>query len=151
MAKTTSEKIHLLVECAIMIALGTVLSLIKVYEAPYGGSVTLLSMAPMILLSLRRGVKVGLPAAFVYSVLQLILGLSSVAWVPSIGGKFWCIILDYILAFTVLGLGGIFRNVRFSKNETTNLFVSAILGALLATVLRFISREIFKYLSRRID
>ena len=138
MAKTTSEKIHLLVECAIMIALGTALSLIKVYEAPYGGSVTLLSMAPMILLSLRRGVKVGLPAAFVYSVLQLILGLSSVAWVPSIGGKFWCIILDYILAFTVLGLGGIFRNVRFSKNETTNLFVSAILGALLATVLRFI-------------
>ena len=61
MVKTTSEKIHLLVECAIMIALGTVLSLIKVYEAPYGGSVTLLSMAPMILLSLRRGVKVCLP------------------------------------------------------------------------------------------
>ena len=138
MAKTSSEKIHILVECAIMIALGTVLSLIKVYEAPYGGSVTLLSMAPMILLSLRRGVKVGLPAAFVYSVLQLILGLSSVAWVPSPSGKIWCILLDYIFAFTVLGLGGIFRNVKFSKNETTNLFVSALLGALLVTALRFL-------------
>lgn len=138
MAKTTSEKIHLLVECAIMVALGTVLSLIKVYEAPYGGSVTLLSMAPMILLSLRRGVRVGLPAAFVYSVLQLVLGVSSVAWVPSISGKIWCILLDYILAFTVLGLGGIFRNYKCTKNETTNLFVAAILGVLLVTVLRFV-------------
>ena len=53
---TRVQKITILVESAMMVALGTVLSLIKVYEAPFGGSVTLLSMAPVILLSLRRGV-----------------------------------------------------------------------------------------------
>lgn len=128
---------HTLAECAMMVALGTVLSLIKLYDAPFGGSVTLLSMAPIIFVSFRHGIGVGLGAGFVYSVLQLILGLSSVAWVPDIMGKFLCVILDYLLPFTLLGLGGIFRNVRFSKNERTNNCIAAFLGTLLVTLLRF--------------
>lgn len=133
-----SMRIRILCESAIMIALATVLSMVKVYEAPYGGSVTLLSMAPIIVLSMRRGIKVGLTAAFVSSVIQLLLGLSNVAWVPTAGGIVLCILFDYILAFTVLGLGGIFRNVRFTKNDTMNLVIAAVLGTLLVTVLRFL-------------
>jgi thiamine transporter len=129
--------LHVLTECALMIALATVLSLVKLYEAPFGGAVTLLSMAPIIVISMRHGVGVGLATGFVHSVIQLVLGLANVAWVPDLAGKVLCILLDYILPFTMLGLGGIFREVKFSKNARTNVIVSALLGTLLVTILRF--------------
>ena len=137
MANEKNRSVHILAESAIMIALATVLSMIKVYEAPYGGSVTLLSMAPIIILSMRRGVKTGLVAGFVHSLIQLLLGLNNVAWVPTPGGIVLCILFDYILPFPLLGLGGCFRNVRFCKNDTANLMVAAVLGTLLVTLLRF--------------
>ena len=137
MANEKNRSVHILAESAIMIALATVLSMIKVYEAPYGGSVTLLSMAPIIILSMRRGVKTGLVAGFVHSLIQLLLGLNNVAWVPTPGGIVLCILFDYILPFTLLGLGGCFRNVRLCKNDTANLMVAAVLGTLLVTLLRF--------------
>ena len=137
MANEKNRSVHILAESAIMIALATVLSMIKVYEAPYGGSATLLSMAPIIILSMRRGVKTGLVAGFVHSLIQLLLGLNNVAWVPTPGGIALCILFDYILPFTLLGLGGCFRNVRFCKNDTANLMVAAVLGTLLVTLLRF--------------
>ena len=135
---TKQRKTYVLVESAVMIALATVLSMIKVYEGPFGGSVTLLSMAPIIILSMRHGIKVGLSGAFVYSVLQLLLGIGTVAWVPSAGGVVLCIIFDYIVPFTLLGLGGIFRNVRFTKKDALNVVISAVLGTLLVTLLRFV-------------
>lgn len=128
---------RVLTECAMMIALATVLSMIKVYEAPFGGSVTLLSMAPIIILSMRRGLKVGVAAGFVHSVLQLLLGLANVGWVPDIGGKVLCILLDYILPFTALGFGGMFRNVKFTQNKRMNIIIQALLGTLVVTLFRF--------------
>lgn len=135
--RKSAVSLHVLTECALMIALATVLSLVKIYEAPFGGAVTLLSMAPIIVLSMRHGVGVGLAAGFVHSLIQLVLGLSNVAWVPDLTGKILCILLDYILPFTLLGLGGIFRDVKFTKNARTNVIVSALLGTLLVTILRF--------------
>lgn len=135
----SSSKTHILTESAIMIALATVLSMFKIWEAPYGGSVTVLSMAPIIILSMRRGVKVGLAAGFAHSLIQLLLGLNNVAWVPTVSGIVICILTDYILPFTLLGLGGIFRNIRFTGNEKTNLVIAAALGALLVTALRYLS------------
>ncbi len=128
---------HTLVECAMMIALGTVLSLIKVYEAPFGGAVTLLSMAPVIFVSCRYGIRVGLVTGFVYSVLQLLLGISSVAWVPDFWGKFLCILLDYLLPFTMLGFGGMFRGCRILGNDRANIMLTAFLGTLAVTLFRF--------------
>ena len=135
---TNTSRTHILTESAIMIALATVLSMLKIWEAPYGGSVTILSMAPIIILSMRRGIKVGLFAGFAHSLIQLLLGLGTVAYVPTPVGIAVCVLTDYILPFTLLGLGGIFRSVKFSKNQTTNLIVAAALGALLVTVLRYI-------------
>lgn len=132
-----SSKIHILTESAIMVALATVLSMFKVWEAPYGGSVTVLSMAPIIILSMRRGVKVGLLAGFAHSLIQLLLGLGTVAYVPTPAGIVICVLTDYILPFTLLGLGGIFRNVSFTGNKMTNLVIAAVLGTLLVTLLRF--------------
>lgn len=133
------QKTKILAECAMMIALGTVLSLIKVYEAPFGGSVTLLSMAPMILLSFRRGVKVGLPAAFVYSILQLVLGLNNVAWVPSADGRVLCILFDYIFAFTVLGLAGLAAYTPGQELSGNNASLNqVVIGTLAVVLLRFL-------------
>lgn len=132
-----SAGLHVLTECALMIAMATVLSLIKLYEAPFGGAVTLLSMVPILVLSMRQGVRTGVFAAFVYSVLQLILGIANVGWVPSIGGKLLCILFDYLLPFTILGMGGMFRGVRMAKNDRTNLILQTLLGTLIVCLLRF--------------
>jgi len=120
-----------------MVAMGTVLSFIELWHAPYGGAVTLLSMAPILLLSLRRGVKVGLSAGFVYAVLQLFLGLGNVAWVPSPEGKFLCVLLDYLVPFTALGLAGFAAKIPYTKNEKANLWIGAFLGTLIVVLLRF--------------
>lgn len=131
-------KTLLIAECGIMVALATVLSFIKVYEAPYGGAVTLMSMLPIMLVSLRHGIGLGLATGFVHSVLQLLFGLGSVAYVPDALGIVLCILLDYIIPFTAIGFAGIFRKVKFTKNETANTVITAVLGALLVLVFRYL-------------
>ena len=63
MSKTYS-KTRILVECALMIAIGTVLSNIKFFTMPNGGSITLLSMLPFVLVSFRHGAQLGLAELF---------------------------------------------------------------------------------------
>ena len=63
-----------IVTCGVLIALATVLSFIKVYELPYGGSITLFSMVPIVVLGYKYGVKWGVFSGVIYSVLQAILG-----------------------------------------------------------------------------
>uniref|UniRef100_UPI00398A3D32 energy-coupled thiamine transporter ThiT n=1 Tax=Caproicibacter sp. TaxID=2814884 RepID=UPI00398A3D32 len=65
-----------LVESAIMLGLATVLSLIKLYQMPLGGSVTLCSMLPILLIGYKYGVKWGLLTGFTYGVIQLLLDLA---------------------------------------------------------------------------
>lgn len=133
-----SSRIHILTECAIMVALATVLSYLKIWNSPYGGSVTVLSMAPIILLSVRRGVKVGLGAGFVYSLIQLLQSLTNVSYMPTAPAVVACIAFDYILPFTLLGLGGMFRGIRFSRNEVTSRMFATALGALTVTLIRYV-------------
>ena len=102
----TCSKTRILVECALMVALATVLGFIPVYELPRGGSVTLVSMVPILLVSHRHGVKWGVLTAFVHSLIQLMLGIKNLAWCQTFGAVVGCIFLDYVLAFTLLGLAG---------------------------------------------
>jgi len=95
---------------AIMLALASVLSLIKVYELPLGGSVTLLSMLPIVLISIKYGIKWGIFTSILYALIQIGLDIGSLmSWGLSI--KMWIgsIIFDYIIAFGILGLAGLFR------------------------------------------
>ena len=62
-----------LVECAIMIALATVLSMVKLAELPYGGSITIASMLPIAIIAYRRGMGWGLGSAFVYAVFWVLI------------------------------------------------------------------------------
>lgn len=105
---TQYSRTRKLVEGALMIAMATVLSMIPLFQMPYGGSVTLLSMLPLVLMSCRHGTKWGLFTAFVHGVLQLLLGLENLTYCATIGSQIGCILLDYLLAFTALGLASTF-------------------------------------------
>ena len=100
-----------LVESALMIAIATVCSMIKI-DLPFGGGVTIVSMLPLILISHRHGWKWGVLTAFVYSVAQLLLGLDNVAYAENFIMGVGIVMLDYIVAYTVIGLSGIFGKTR---------------------------------------
>ena len=114
-----------------MVALATVLSFIRVFKLPWGGSVTLLSMLPIVLFSIRRGVSWGLIVSFVYSLVQFAQGVMDglFGWGLTPGMLIACILLDYLGAFTVLGIAGCFRKKGLP---------GWIGGITLAIVLRFV-------------
>ncbi len=134
---TRNKSVLIMAECAVMVALATVLSLIS-FGFPQGGSITLLSMLPILLVSYRRGVKVGVVTGFLYAVIQLLLGLKNLSYLPTAFGVVLCILLDYILPFSAIGLGGMFRSVRLSKNETANRVLTLILGAVIVILFRYL-------------
>ena len=125
-----------LVESAMMVALATVLSIFKIIEMPYGGSVTIASMLPMIILAYRHGAGWGLGAGLVYAAMQQLLGLNDLSYVTGWQSVLAVIMLDYIVAFTVVGLGGIFRKVSNTQKG------ALAFGALLVTLLRYICHVI---------
>ena len=92
-----------------MIALATVLSMLKLAEMPYGGSITFASMLPMIIVSYRHGILWGLGAGSVYAALQQLLGLNNLSYVTGWQSVLAVIILDYLLAFASVCLGGLLR------------------------------------------
>ena len=106
MATKSYSRTRTLVECALMIAVGTVLAQIKIFEMPFGGSVTLVSMLPFILVSFRHGVKWGLATGFVNSLLQMLLGFYAPP-AGTVAAFVGVVLLDYVLAFTLLGLAGV--------------------------------------------
>jgi thiamine transporter len=108
---TMKITVRQLAESALMIAAATLLSLIKI-DLPFGGGVTVVSMLPIILISHRYGWKWGVLTAFVYSVAQLLLGLDNVAYAENFVMGAGIILLDYIVAYTVIGLSGMFGKSR---------------------------------------
>lgn len=102
-----------LVESALMIAVGTVLSVLKVDSLwTFGGGLTIGSMVPLVLISHRWGIKWGTFTAFVYSLLQLILGVDNIQYATSVGMAIAILLLDYVIAYTVIGLAAMFGSSR---------------------------------------
>lgn len=135
--RKSHQKIVTLCECAILIALSTVLSIVgKIWESPLGGSVTILSMLPVMLISIRHGLKWGFGGCFVYSIIQLIDGFDSIAYIPTTTGVVCSILFDYLVPFTVLGIAGVF--IKKSYDSKKSEYLSILFGILLAIALRFI-------------
>ena len=113
-----NEKVLTLVEGAVMVALATVLSFVKIVHLPWGGSITLLSMLPIIVFSIKRGVANGLAASFVFALIQFIQGCADglFGWGLTPAALVACIFIDYIFAFTVLGLGN-FQKIRNARSD----------------------------------
>ncbi len=136
MKTKTSSGIFVLSECAIMIALSTVLSVLKLFEMPYGGSITLASFLPIVILSYRHGIKVGLPSALAASLIQLLLGLKNFSYFTTWQSIVALAVFDYVLAFAVFGFSGIFKKVIKKQN------LSLISGAVFASIIRYICHVI---------
>ncbi len=135
----SASKTQRLVETAMLIGIATVLSIFKPFELPFGGGVTIVSMLPIIIIAFRYGTAWGLFSAFTGSILQIIVGFKTVSvfFLPGDGQvAIWKAILicliDYILAYSMLGFGGVLRNTRFSRP------FSLCLGSVIALLLRYI-------------
>lgn len=120
-----------LTESAIMLAFAVVLSLLRLLELPYGGSITLCSSLPLLLIAYRYGTGWGIFTAAVFGLLQMLIGMNNVLYFTTPLSVIAVIVLDYVLAFGILGLGGIFRH--HCRRQVTALE----LGALLCSVLRY--------------
>ena len=107
MVQTKKIDTRRLAETGILIAMGTVLSLIK-FDMPFGGGLTLCSMLPLVIVSRRYGWKWGAVAAFIYSVLQTLLGLDNVRYATTFLMAMVIILLDYIIAYTAIGFSSVF-------------------------------------------
>lgn len=104
------QKLLRLVESGLMLATATVLSMVKVLDLPYGGSITAFSALPLLLVAYRHGTVWGLFTAFAHSLIQLLLGANNLSYATSATAAVAIVVLDYLLAFSVLGLGGVFRH-----------------------------------------
>lgn len=82
-----------------------------------GGGLTICAMLPLVIVSFRYGTKWGLFTAFVFSVLQCLLGLDNVQYATSVGMAIAIILLDYIVAYTVIGFSGMFRKTAKNFNK----------------------------------
>lgn len=115
-----------------MLALASVLSLVYIIKMPFGGRVTVFSMLPMLVIAYRHKTAWGLFAGFAYGIIQMLLGLENLSYGTSAAAVVAIIVLDYIVAFTAMGLGGLFRGVIRDSG------VALSLGACVACVLRYI-------------
>ena len=108
-------RIRALCEGAIMVAIAQILSYIKLFpNLPNGGSITF-AMFPIVLFAVRFGLGRGLLAGFAFGLLQLIFD-GAYAW------GWQSMLLDYLIAFTPLGLAGLF------KGKTWGIFPGTVLG-----------------------
>jgi len=137
-----------LVLSAIMIGIAAILSFIQPFQLPFGGGITLASMMPLIIVSYIFGIKQGLFTAFVYSLVQIVMGIKVVSafFLPgenqlTIAAAVSVCLLDYIVAYTVLGFGGIFKN-KF-KNSSAEICLGAVFAVLLRYIVHIVSGTIF--------
>ncbi|MDY3007072.1 energy-coupled thiamine transporter ThiT [Anaerococcus porci] len=123
-----------IVESGVSIALSFILSLVPVFRMPMGGSVTLVSRLPIIILSIRWGIKKGFIAAAALGFLNMTFGGYVIHPIQAI--------LDYILSFAAIGLSGI----SFGKNESKFSYVpSIILSYIISGAMNVISAFFFFY------
>ena len=134
------SKTRVLVECALLIAMGTILAQVKIFRMPSGGSVTLLSMVPFIMISLRHGTKWGFLAGLANVVLQISLGGIYTPPAGTIWALIGSILFDYVFAYLVLAFAALFAK-PFKKKAA-----GVAIGTAIVCFLRFICAFISGFL-----
>ena len=141
-----------LTESAMLLAVAIVLELVSkmfIPEQAFGGQITIVSMLPVVLISYRHGVKWGFVAATAYALLQMALGAKTVsaAFMPGffgdetmVGSAIVMCLLDYLVAYMAMGLGGLFRD------KIQNKGAALMCGSLVALGARFAAHILSGYL-----
>ena len=109
---------------AMAIALAMVTSILKLWDMPMGGSVTLFSMLFIVLIGYWYGLGAGLTTALAYGILQLVIDPYIIS-IPQM-------LLDYIFAFGALGLSGVFSK---SKHGLIKGYLMGVFGRFVFTTL----------------
>lgn len=137
-----------LVTSAMLIAIASVLSIFQPFQLPFGGGITIASMLPLVLIAFYYGTSWGIFSAFLYSIVQLLLGMKTVSafFLPGdsqmlLWQALLICFLDYILAYSLLGLGGIFKNKI--KNSTVALCVGTVFSLTLRYLVHIVSGALF--------
>lgn len=138
------SKTKILTESAVLLALATLLSLYPKIEGIWanGGSITICSMLPIVLISYRHGLKWGLLSGFAFGILNLVTGGLSVP-ANSFGVVIAGALLDYILPYTFIGLGGMFRNTI--KSPAYAMIAGIAVSFFLRYICHVISGSVFWY------
>lgn len=133
---TQSEKTKRLTECGVLIAMAAVLSMFQ-FTGPWlnGGSVTLFSMVPICIISYRYGIKWGVFCGGIYGFIQLMMGIGQLKGI-SMTVLFGTVLLDYLLAYSFLGLAGIFKAI---SNRPEYFAAGALFAAFCRFICHFIS------------
>ncbi len=120
-------------EAGIMIALSTVLAMLKLIDMPYGGSVTFAQMLPILIYAYRHGPKFGMGAALTASAIQLLLGLENFSYLPLVNWYSIVVLalLDYIVAYSVFGAVGFLKGKMEYRRALT-------VSAIAASVVRYL-------------
>lgn len=95
---------QLIARIGIALALATVLKMLRIYHFPQGGSITLGSMVPIMLIALMYGPEIGFLTGFLYGIITLILDPYILSPIQ--------VLFDYPLPFTALGVVGFFKNKK---------------------------------------
>lgn len=93
-----NDRIRILVEIGLTVALAAVLNVVKVWRMPNGGAISL-EMLPLIVLALRRGVGPGMIAGAMYGVVELMFDAYVVNWLQ--------FLMDYPIAYGLVGATGL--------------------------------------------
>lgn len=128
-------------ESAVMIALAAALrELSALVPWPFlqGGSVTLFGMVPIIIIAYRHGTKHGITTALAFSVIEMLFGLKNFSYVTGIAQYVVLALSDYLIAFGVLGLGGVFKG-KFKNKQRPELAAGGVLCCLLRFICHFVS------------
>jgi thiamine transporter len=125
-------------ESAMLIAIGTVLSLLT-FKGPWalGGGITFCSMLPLVILAQRYGTKWGILTSLIFSILQIFLGLNNVQYAPTALSAAGIVLFDYILAFTAIGFSASFN--KLIKNRLSAIIVGIVVTFLVRFLCHFIS------------
>ena len=132
--KTKTRNITL---CAVMISLATVLSLIPIYNAPFGGTVTLGSMVPLVLVcAMIKDFRWSALACFTYSLIQMLIGFTAP---PTATFIYFVavVLLDYAGAFTVIAVA----------NPVSKLFKNELVGVGAGAIIAMSGRFVCHFLS----
>jgi thiamine transporter len=103
-----TDRVRIITETIVMVALSGALYLIKIFTLPQGGSITLGSMVPIFLLALRRGPRIGIVGGIAFGLVALVEDVYSGVEVIFYPAQ---VVLDYPLAFGLLGLAGLFQKI----------------------------------------
>ena len=136
------QNVRAFYHCLVLVVLSTILSLLPIVEMKNGGAVTVLSMLPVLTIGLKFGYIWGLGSSTVYMAIQLLLGIFAdgvFAGLESGGAIAACVILDYVIPFTILGLTAYAMPERRKRPESVKILGTFSVLILVRFVSHFIS------------